>query len=111
MITATQQNLVAALKSLAPALEQLTASGSDLPESLKIAGTFPFPIGTTLNAVKGDYANLHAFLDLNLSNQLCAHQRAAVHAHRPAAARRRRKATTQSPSAALLEPTLLGVGR
>lgn len=71
VITATQQDLTASLKSLAPALEQLTASGSDLPQALKIAGTFPFPIGTTLQAVKGDYANLHAYIDLSLTNELC----------------------------------------
>jgi phospholipid/cholesterol/gamma-HCH transport system substrate-binding protein len=72
VITATQQNLTAALKSLAPSLEQLTAAGSDLPQSLKIGLTFPFPIGTTLNAVKGDYANLHAYVDLSLSDEICA---------------------------------------
>jgi phospholipid/cholesterol/gamma-HCH transport system substrate-binding protein len=71
VITATQQNLTVALKSLAPSLEQLTAAGSDLPQALKIAGTFPFPLGTTLEAVKGDYANLHAYIDLSLTNELC----------------------------------------
>jgi phospholipid/cholesterol/gamma-HCH transport system substrate-binding protein len=71
VITQTQQNLVGSLKSLAPAVEQLTASGSNLVNALKIAGTFPFPLGDTLKAVRGDYANLHLYVDLNLSNQLC----------------------------------------
>ena len=59
------------MKSLSPAVEQLTAAGSNLTKALKIAGTFPFPLGNTLEAVRGDYANLHLFLDLNLSDQLC----------------------------------------
>jgi phospholipid/cholesterol/gamma-HCH transport system substrate-binding protein len=72
VINATQTNFVSALKSLAPAVEQLTASGSNLVQALKIAGTFPFPLKTTLEAVKGDYANLAFYLDLNLSDELCA---------------------------------------
>ena len=71
VINKTQTNFVSSLKSLAPVVEQLTASGSNLVESLKIAGTFPFPLKRTLTAVRGDYANLAAYLDLNLSDQLC----------------------------------------
>ena len=71
VVTATQQDLVSSLKSLSPALEQLEASGSDLPKALKIAGTFPFPLGKSRDIIKGDYANLNMFLDLNLSNELC----------------------------------------
>jgi len=71
VIDKTQTNLVGSLKSLAPAVEQLTASGSNLVNSLKIAGTFPFPLKNTLKAVRGDYANLGAYVDLNLSDQLC----------------------------------------
>jgi phospholipid/cholesterol/gamma-HCH transport system substrate-binding protein len=71
VVNATQQNLVSSLKSLQPALTQLAASGTDLPKALKIAGTFPFPVGKTRDIVKGDYANLHLYLDMNLSNELC----------------------------------------
>jgi phospholipid/cholesterol/gamma-HCH transport system substrate-binding protein len=71
VITETQTDFVSSLKSLAPAVEQLTASGSDLVESLRIAGTFPFPLGTTRDFVKGDYANLAADINLNLTDQLC----------------------------------------
>ncbi len=71
VINATQRNLVSSLKSLAPAVEQLTAAGSNLVDALKIAGTFPFPLKKTLDAVKGDYANLAFYLDLNLSDELC----------------------------------------
>jgi phospholipid/cholesterol/gamma-HCH transport system substrate-binding protein len=71
VIDASQTQLVGALKSLSPTLEALTATGSDLPEALKIAGTFPFELGASETFVKGDYANLSLFLDLNLSNELC----------------------------------------
>ena len=71
VINATQTNFVSSLKSLAPVVEQLTASGSNLVKSLKIAGTFPFPLKQTLQAVRGDYANLAPYVDLNLSDELC----------------------------------------
>ncbi|MFN2519112.1 MAG: MCE family protein [Jatrophihabitantaceae bacterium] len=71
VITATQTNFVSALKSLAPVLDTLTAAGSDFPEALKILLTFPFPLDSTTKFIKGDYANLSLFLDLNLSNNLC----------------------------------------
>jgi phospholipid/cholesterol/gamma-HCH transport system substrate-binding protein len=127
VITATQQNLVTTLKSLAPVLDQLTASGSDLTEALKIAGTFPFPLGTTLSAVKGDYANLNAFVNLNLVDELCGlnKQLCSVLGTLPIgktppgsagngdaatnSSATSSSATTSGPSS-LLEPTLLGVG-
>jgi phospholipid/cholesterol/gamma-HCH transport system substrate-binding protein len=71
VINATQTELVSALKSLSPVLENLTAAGSDLPNALKILLTFPFPLDETTDFVKGDYANLHLILDLNLTNNLC----------------------------------------
>jgi phospholipid/cholesterol/gamma-HCH transport system substrate-binding protein len=71
VVTSTQTTLVSSLKSLAPVLESLTASGSDLPAAFKILLTFPFPLGATKDFVKGDYANLNIFLDLNLGNELC----------------------------------------
>lgn len=71
VINATQTTFVASLKSLSPVLESLTATGSDLPQSLKILLTYPFPIGTTKTILKGDYANLNLFLDMNLGNELC----------------------------------------
>jgi phospholipid/cholesterol/gamma-HCH transport system substrate-binding protein len=109
VITETQQDLVSSLKSLAPAVEQLTASGSDLVKALKIGGTFPFPLGTTLQAVRGDYANLHLFFDLNLSNELCGLNRAlcdVVKGAQPNSAGTR--ALPQSNP--VTEPTLIGAG-
>ncbi|MGI8678055.1 MAG: MCE family protein [Jatrophihabitans sp.] len=71
VINATQQNLVSGLKALNPALTQLQAAGDSFPKALKIIGTFPFPLGVTRQLVKGDYANLDVYLDLNLATTLC----------------------------------------
>jgi phospholipid/cholesterol/gamma-HCH transport system substrate-binding protein len=71
VITQTDTELTSALKNLSPALQQLTAAGANLPKALRVAGTFPFPLGKTLEAVKGDYANLHLLLNLNLTDELC----------------------------------------
>ena len=71
VINATQQDFVSSLKALNPVLTQLRASGGDFPKALRIPGTFPFPLGVTRQLVKGDYANLDAFLNLDLSATLC----------------------------------------
>jgi len=71
VINNSQQNLVASLKSLQPAVEALTSAGSDFPKALKIMGTFPFPLGTTRELVRGDYANLYAYVNLDLGTILC----------------------------------------
>ncbi|MDQ2748399.1 MAG: MCE family protein [Actinomycetota bacterium] len=71
VINATQTNLVSALKSLSPVLENLSAAGSDLPNALKILLTFPFPLDKTTDFIKGDYANLNLILNLNLTDNLC----------------------------------------
>ncbi len=72
VINATQTDFVSTLKSLTPVLDQLKAAGSALPESLRILGTFPFPLDKTRQFVKGDYANLAAIVNLNLSDELCS---------------------------------------
>jgi phospholipid/cholesterol/gamma-HCH transport system substrate-binding protein len=110
VITETQKNFVSALKSLSPAVEQLTASGSNLTKALKIAGTFPFPLGNTLTAVRGDYANLHLFLDLNLSNELCGLNKQLCTVVKGAPQPQSASTTPLSSSSAVSGPTLLGVG-
>jgi phospholipid/cholesterol/gamma-HCH transport system substrate-binding protein len=71
VINATQTELVRSLKALSPVVSQLAAAGKDLPGALRILGTFPFPLGITREFVKGDYANLDAVLNLNLTDELC----------------------------------------
>ena len=71
VINSTQEDLVAALKALDPVVTRLAAAGSDFPKALKIAGTFPFPLGLSRTFIRGDYANLDAVFDLSLTDQLC----------------------------------------
>ena len=71
VINKTQGNLVSTLRELKPTLKGLTAAGDSLPKALQILGTFPFPVNGTSKFVKGDYANLAAILNLNLTDELC----------------------------------------
>ncbi|MDX6199849.1 MAG: phospholipid/cholesterol/gamma-HCH transport system substrate-binding protein [Actinomycetota bacterium] len=65
VIRASQQNTVADLRALGPILTQLNAAGKDLPDSLELLTTYPFP-RTIDEGIKGDYANLWATADINL---------------------------------------------
>jgi phospholipid/cholesterol/gamma-HCH transport system substrate-binding protein len=108
VINSTQTDLVSSLKELRPALAQLTAAGSNLPGSLRILGTFPFPLGTTRQIIKGDYANLYLITDLNLTNELCG--LLGIGCASPTATHGG-KATTKSTKSAggvRLEPMLVG---
>jgi phospholipid/cholesterol/gamma-HCH transport system substrate-binding protein len=70
VVSASKADTVANLKALKPTLTQLTAAGDDLPNSLRLLLTFPFPDNAASGAIKGDYANLHATLDVNLPELL-----------------------------------------
>jgi phospholipid/cholesterol/gamma-HCH transport system substrate-binding protein len=71
VINSTQEEFVKSLKALDPVVTELARSGSDFPQSLRILGTFPFPLGLSRTFIKGDYANLDAVFDLSLTDQLC----------------------------------------
>ncbi len=58
VVDRTRDDLVADLRALAPVLGQLAAAGQDLPKSLQMLPTFPFP-DSVLGAVKGDYVNAY----------------------------------------------------
>ncbi|AEF39346.1 MCE family protein [Hoyosella subflava] len=58
------EDLQANLESVVPILEALADSGNSLTDVLSLMFTFPFPMKTVGNAVKGDYANLMMTLDL-----------------------------------------------
>jgi phospholipid/cholesterol/gamma-HCH transport system substrate-binding protein len=115
VITTTQQELVASLKSLDPVVTRLADSGSALPRALKIAGTFPFPLGTARQFVIGDYANLDAVLNLDLTQQLCGllgDQATAVLCNGVLAGHAKNaKLAPSSGKAATLAPMLVGAGR
>src|SRR4051794_9134161 len=65
VIHQSQQNTVADLRALEPILTQLNAAGKDLPDSLELLTTYPFP-RTVDEGIKGDYANLFVTADINL---------------------------------------------
>ena len=69
VINGSTDNLVSALNSLQPTLEQLTNAGDDLGKGFELLGTYPFP-KTSTNAVGGDYTNLIISLDANLADLL-----------------------------------------
>src|SRR6185437_11847326 len=70
VVSASKADTVANLRALRPTLTQLTAAGDDLPNSLRLLLSFPFPDNAASGAIKGDYANLHATLDLNVAELL-----------------------------------------
>lgn len=61
-LDAAQDDIVADLKALEPILTQLARAGQDLPKSLEILLTYPFP-DSVLGAIKGDYLNV--FIETN----------------------------------------------
>lgn len=61
-LDAAQEDMVADLKALSPILDQLARAGADLPRSLEILLTYPFP-DSVLGAIKGDYLNV--FIETN----------------------------------------------
>ncbi|MFC4853823.1 MCE family protein [Actinophytocola glycyrrhizae] len=64
-VNASQEDIVADLKALTPALQKLGEAGADLPKSLELLFTIPFS-DEAVHGVRGDYFNLYAKIDLNL---------------------------------------------
>lgn len=69
VINRSQADAVADLRALQPILERLAQAGTDLPNALELLVTYPFP-DAAQDAVKGDYTNLFADIDLNLLEAL-----------------------------------------
>ena len=65
----SQADLIADLKALTPTLQQLTNAGTNLPNALQILLTFPFTDYAT-QGIRGDYENLFATVNLNLTDIL-----------------------------------------
>ncbi|WP_306317578.1 MULTISPECIES: MCE family protein [unclassified Streptomyces] len=65
VINASHDDTVANLERLRPILEQLNKAGDDVPNSLEVLTTYPFPRNATA-AIKGDFVNLHLTADLDL---------------------------------------------
>ena len=68
-ITKSQADLIHDLKALTPTLQQLSNAGANLPNALQLLLTFPFTDYAT-NGIRGDYANLFATINLNLTDVL-----------------------------------------
>ncbi len=65
VIRASREDTLANLAALKPILGQLNAAGDDLPRSLELLLTYPFPDAAT-GAIKGDYTNLYITGDFDL---------------------------------------------
>jgi phospholipid/cholesterol/gamma-HCH transport system substrate-binding protein len=65
LVDVNERALLANLRSLRPILARLGTAAGALPDALKIGLTIPFPAMTTSDAIRGDYANLFATLDLS----------------------------------------------
>lgn len=71
--------MVQDLKSLEPILDQLARSGRNLPRSLEILMTFPFP-DSVLSAIEGDYFNTFLTLSLRTPGTVTLQPRSDTHA-------------------------------
>jgi len=69
VVNESTDNVVSSLQNLDPVLTQLTKAGTDLPKAMELLSTFPFP-KTAVNGIRGDYTNLYADVDLNLTEAL-----------------------------------------
>lgn len=65
LIDVNQQALLGNLADLRPVLERISTVADQIPEALKLAVSVPFPIMTSDQALKGDYANLFATIDVS----------------------------------------------
>ncbi|MCR3746458.1 MCE family protein [Lentzea californiensis] len=68
-INRSRDDIVADLKALQPTLTKLVESGQNLPKSLELLLTYPFP-DEAVDGIKGDYTNAFIDLDLNLGTVL-----------------------------------------
>jgi phospholipid/cholesterol/gamma-HCH transport system substrate-binding protein len=122
VINATQSQLVASLKALDPVVTRLAQSGANFPKALRIAGTFPFPLGLTRTFIRGDYANLSAVFDLSLTDQLCGllppplgtifcQLPGSINHKHPPGAKKTQSKQPNGGSAGRLHPMLVGAGK
>jgi phospholipid/cholesterol/gamma-HCH transport system substrate-binding protein len=67
VIQQSKADTTANLQALQPILAQLTKAGDDLPKSMQLLLTYPFSDGT-IGAMKGDYTNMTADLQVDLTD-------------------------------------------
>lgn len=64
VLTRSGSDLRATVKNLQPILGAVADAGKALPNTLTLLFTFPFPMDTLFNAMRGDYTNLWDEVDL-----------------------------------------------
>jgi phospholipid/cholesterol/gamma-HCH transport system substrate-binding protein len=69
VIVKSRDDLLTNLKNLQPILNNANKAGANLPRGLEMLLSYPFP-PTYANAQRGDYANIHITVDLDLTNLL-----------------------------------------
>ncbi|WGL53045.1 MCE family protein [Nocardioides sp. BP30] len=105
----SQQDIVADFKTLDPILTKLARAGSDLPNSLQILLTYPFP-DSVLGAIKGDYLNVFMTTNFRTVPSGCAEEGCAwpaVGRTSVGASKRTGGIPPASPTATEAPPTLL----
>jgi len=68
-VNRSRDDLVADLRALTPTLRELAKAGDDIPKSLQILLTYPFP-DYAMGALKGDYFNTDVLFKLDLNSTL-----------------------------------------
>ncbi|WP_367134801.1 MCE family protein [Saccharothrix sp. HUAS TT1] len=66
-VNRSKEDVVADLRALTPTLQKLVEAGTNLPNAFELLLTYPFP-DSAVDAIKGDYTNLYADIDLDLGN-------------------------------------------
>jgi phospholipid/cholesterol/gamma-HCH transport system substrate-binding protein len=68
-VNRSRDDLVADLRALAPTLRELAKSGDNIPKSLQILLTYPFP-DYAMGALKGDYFNTDVLFKVDVNSTL-----------------------------------------
>ncbi|WP_017933013.1 MCE family protein [Nocardioides sp. Iso805N] len=105
----SQKDMVADFKTLDPILTKLAQAGSDLPNSLQILLTYPFP-DSVLGAIKGDYLNVFMTTNFRTIPSGCAEEGCAwpaVGRTSAGASKRTGGLPPAPPTASEAPPTLL----
>ena len=69
VLAASKNDVIATLRHLAPALQELADAGDSLPRGVSLMASFPFP-KEAADLAKGDYANALFAMDFDLSKLL-----------------------------------------
>jgi phospholipid/cholesterol/gamma-HCH transport system substrate-binding protein len=68
-VNRSRDDLVADLRALTPTLRELAEAGDNIPKSLQILLTYPFP-DYAMKALKGDYFNTDLLFKLDVNSTL-----------------------------------------